>query len=61
MAGVKTRKGDVVKQKVRMLHGKVVKPVAYGAKMKMVGEIDGVMVVDANGKPISFKSIGELV
>jgi hypothetical protein len=61
MAGVKQRKGDGNGARVRMLHGKIVTPVAYGAKLKMVGEVDGKMVVDKSGKPIPFKSIGELV
>jgi len=61
MAGVKSRKGDGGKQRVRMLNGKVVKPVAYGAKMKIVAEIDGEMLRDENGNPIPFKSVGELV
>jgi len=61
MAGVKSRKGDGGQQRVRMLNGKVVKPIAYGANMKMVGIIDGVIVVDSDSKPIPFKNIGELV
>lgn len=61
MAGVKSRKGDGGKQRVRMLNGKVVKPVAYGPKMKIVAEIDGEMLRDENGVPIPFKSVGELI
>lgn len=61
MAGVKQSKGDGRGHRVRMLDGKIVTPIAYGANMKMVGEVDGKMVVDKDGKPIPFKSIGELV
>lgn len=61
MAGVKTSKFPKSKQKVRMLNGKVVKPIAFGPKMKMVAEVDGEILRDQDGNPLPFKSVGELV
>lgn len=52
-------------QKVRMLDGKVVKPVLYigravGHGKYFTGEVDGKLVCDDSGKPLPFRQIGEL-
>lgn len=53
-------------QKVRKLEGKLVKMVLYNGRnlghgKYFAGEVDGKLVEDANGKPVQFRSIGELV
>lgn len=53
--------------KVRMYEGKKVTPVLYNGRAVghgkyLAGDIGGgVLVLDANGKPMKFKSIGALV
>jgi hypothetical protein len=51
--------------KTRMLDGKIVKPVLYAGRHEghgtyMAGAIEGELVLDKNGKPLPFKSIGIL-
>lgn len=51
--------------KKRMLDGKEVKPVWYCGKWEgygsyMAGHIDGITVCDKNGKPLPFRSVGNL-
>jgi hypothetical protein len=48
-----------------MLDGKIVKPVLYAGRHEghgtyMAGAIEGELVLDKNGKPLPFKSIGIL-
>jgi len=52
-------------QRVRMLDGKVVKPVLFCGQHAGLGKyfaasIDGVMLLDSAGKPLLFRSTGEL-
>jgi len=52
--------------RIRMLDGKEVKPIWYCGKWEglssyMSGHIDGITVCDNSGKPIPFRSIGQLV
>jgi hypothetical protein len=49
-----------------MLGDKVVRPILYcggnaGHGTYLSGQVDGVTVVDANDKPMAFRSIGVLV
>ena len=52
--------------RIRMLGDKVVRPILYcggnaGHGTYLSGQVDGVTVVDANDKPMPFRSIGILV
>jgi len=52
--------------RIRILDGKEVKPIWYCGKWEglgsyMSGHIDGITVCDNSGKPIPFRSIGQLV
>jgi hypothetical protein len=52
--------------RVRMVGDKIVKPVLYcgstaGHGTYLAGQIDGITVEDAKGKPVPFRSIGILV
>lgn len=58
--------GKKLPQKVRKLDDKVVKMVLYNGRnlghgKYFAGEINGQLVEDASGKPVPFRSIGELV
>lgn len=51
--------------RVRMLDGKIVKPVLYAGRHEghgtyMAGAVDGELVCDASGKPLPLKQIGIL-
>jgi hypothetical protein len=57
--------GTKVKGRVRYTGGKEVKPTLYCGKWEghgsyMSGTVDGELVCDKNGKPLSLKQIGEL-
>lgn len=57
--------GTKVKGRVRYLGDKEVKPTLYCGKWEghgsyMSGTVDGELVRDTHGKPLSFKQIGEL-
>lgn len=67
MASAKTggnKKTDGLR--IRMLDGKKVIPVLYNGRAVGHGkyfaaEVDGKFILDANGKPMEFKQVGELV
>jgi uncharacterized protein YwbE len=64
--GAKVGSGKKQAQKIRKLGEKVVKMVLYNGRnighgKYFVGEVDGKLVEDANGKPVPFREIGELV
>jgi len=66
MAVAKHGSGKKLPQKVRKLGEKLVKMVLYNGKAighgkYFTGEVDGQLVLDANGKPVPLRSIGELV
>ena len=65
MAGKKVSKNNPGQrqgnERTRMLNGKAVKPVMYGKKRLITGEVDGKLVCDNEGNPLPYKSIGELV
>lgn len=56
---VKKRKGLISQNKKRMYEGKEVKPVMYSVrgKKKMVGSVDGELILDKLGQPIPFKQL----
>lgn len=64
-------KGSVSKQKDlnarhRVLNGEVVKPVLYngfnaGHGKYFAAEVKGQLMMDETGKPLPFRSVGELV
>jgi hypothetical protein len=61
----KTAKKDLKGMKVRKLDGKTVKPTLFNGKAAgqgkyLSGEVDGIIVVDQNGRPIPFRSIGSM-
>ena len=60
MAGRKV-KTDPHGQRVRMLDDKPVKPCMYGTKKFMTGVVDGEIVRDSKGNPMSLRKIGKLV
>jgi hypothetical protein len=56
---VKNKKGIVSQNRKRMYKGKEVKPVMYSVrgKKKMVGSVDGELILDKLGQPIPFKQL----
>ena len=56
---VKKRKGLISQNKKRMYEGKEVKPVMYSKRgeKKMVGSVDGELILDKLGQPIPFKQL----
>jgi len=56
---VKKRKGLISQNKKRMYEGKEVKPVMYSTRgeKKMVGSVDGELILDKLGQPIPFKQL----
>jgi hypothetical protein len=51
--------------RVRMLNGKIVTPVLYNGKnigqgKYFAGQVDGSMILDQQGVPLKFNSIGDL-
>lgn len=65
MAVAKTGSGKKTPRKVRMFNGKLVKNVLYNGKAVGHGkyfaaEVDGELLLDADGKPVPFRSTGTL-
>lgn len=56
---VKKRKGLISQNKKRMYEGKEIKPVMYSTRgeKKMVGSVDGELILDKLGQPIPFKQL----
>ncbi|NBW58385.1 hypothetical protein EBR43_11555 [bacterium] len=64
-AGTRTPGFRTSINRIRILDGKEVKPIWYCGKWEghgsyMAGHIDGITVMDAHGKPLPFRSIGNL-
>ena len=56
----KKSKGLVSENKKRMYKGKEVKPVLYSTetgKKRMVGQVEGELILDNQGQPIPFKQL----
>jgi len=56
---IKNKKGIVSQNRKRMYEGKEVKPVMYSTRgeKKMVGSVDGELILDKLGQPIPFKQL----
>jgi len=52
---------DKHRNRVRMVGDKIVQPCMYGDKRFMTGVVDGEVVVDHEGNPMSLKKIGKLL
>lgn len=57
MAAPKTDKAGI-KNHYRYLDGKIVMPIMFMPGKYMGGMVDGIPIVDENGKPIRYQSIG---
>lgn len=66
MAAAKTGSGKKLPQRIRKLGEKIVKITLYNGRgighgKYYAAEVDGRLVVDENGKPLPFRSVGQLV